>query len=268
MGNGVEGKIMETPAANDPKSVDTGSATQATGRGRQAPGEPFQFRGNSFTMMVLKVVDPTAPDFAGRLETKVRQAPNFFRNAPVVLDLEDLPDGGEGVDLSALVELVRERHLHPIGTQHCPPALRDAANGLRLVAMPTGRASHLEVTRGDRPAPPPPAPLYRPPVIVSEPIRSGQQVYIEKADLIVTASVSAGAEVLADGSIHIYGALRGRALAGISGETGARIFCQSLEAELVSINGLYQVSEDIPPERLRQPAQIWQADGYIHVGPI
>lgn len=228
---------------------------------------PFQLRGNSFTMMVLKVIAPASPDFFPQLESKVRQAPNFFRNAPVVLDLEDVPNGGRDLDLPAFVAQVRELHLRPIGAQHCPGDLREIVHAMGLVAMPTGKAARLEVARGDAP-PPPPEPAYRPPVIVSEPIRSGQQIYAEKADLIVTAAVSAGAEVLADGSIHVYGALRGRALAGISGEASARIFCQSLEAELVSINGLYQVSEDIDPDRLRKPAQIWQGDGYIHIGAL
>lgn len=253
----TRGKAKVTTATQ----AGDGSATGGEG------GAPFQLRGNSFTMMVLKVIQPGSADFFPQLESKVRQAPNFFRNAPVVLDFEDVVDGGRGLDLAAFLTQVRELHLRPIGAQHCPGDLRDAVHGLGLISMPTGKAARLEVARGEAP-PPPPEPAYRPPVIVTEPIRSGQQVYAEKADLIVAASVSAGAEVLADGSIHIYGALRGRALAGISGEAGARIFCQSLEAELVSINGLYQVSEDIEPERLRKPAQIWQAGGYIHIGAL
>lgn len=238
----------------------------AVGQG-SGDGAPFQLRGNSFTMMVLKVVNPASPEFFPQLEGKVRQAPNFFRNAPVVLDFEDVANGGRDLDLAAFLAQVRDLHLRPVGAQHCPGDLRDAVHGLGLIAMPSGKAARLEVARGDAP-PPPPEPTYRPPIVVTEPIRSGQQVYAEKADLIVAASVSAGAEVLADGSIHIYGALRGRALAGISGESGARIFCQSLEAELVSINGLYQVNEDIDAERLRKPAQVWQADGYIHIGAL
>jgi len=104
--------------------------------------------------------------------------------------------------------------------------------------------------------------------VIRDPVRSGQQIYAEKTDLIITASVGYGAEVLADGNIHIYGALRGRALAGISGDEGARIFCQSLEAELVSIAGLYQVSEDIDKAMIRKATQISLKSGYLVMDPL
>lgn len=224
---------------------------------------PFQLRGNSFTMMVLKVVKPGAPDFFSLLGGKVRQAPNFFRHAPVVLDFDEIvvPEGG--VDLPAFVAGVREHHLLPLGFSGGPAEIQAAAAALGLVPMPSGRVAKLEHARPDTNAAPPPEPIFRPAMIVRDPVRSGQQVYAEKTDLIITASVGYGAEVLADGNIHIYGALRGRALAGISGDENARIFCQSLEAELVSIAGLYQVSEDIDKAMAKKPVQIRQKDGYL-----
>lgn len=236
---------------------------------------PFQLRGNSFTMMVLKVFNPASPNFFSMLGGKVRQAPNFFRHAPVVLDFDDLSESMADLDVAGFVGAVREHHLRPIGFVGGPRAIQDAASALGLVPMPTGRAAPIENARPNVPlnsallAPPaPPEPVYRPALVVSEPVRSGQQVYAEKCDLIITAPVSHGAEVLADGNIHVYGALRGRALAGISGEMSARIFCQSLEAEVVSIAGLYRVSEDFDSSWTRKPVQVRLKDGFLHVDPL
>ncbi|WP_207486017.1 septum site-determining protein MinC [Arenibaculum pallidiluteum] len=105
-------------------------------------------------------------------------------------------------------------------------------------------------------------------LVVSEPIRSGRQVYAARGDLVVLGPVSPGAELLADGNIHVYGPLRGRALAGLSGDRNARIFCQSLEAEMVSIAGLYRISEDMDPAVQRKPVQIWLDEGYLRIDPL
>jgi septum site-determining protein MinC len=104
--------------------------------------------------------------------------------------------------------------------------------------------------------------------IVTTPIRSGQQVYAPGGDLIIMASVSAGAEVLADGNIHIYGALRGRALAGVLGDTSARIFCQSLEAELVSIAGNFKVDEDLRKDHWKTAAQVSLDEQTLCIAPL
>ncbi|WP_245986585.1 septum site-determining protein MinC [Azospirillum thermophilum] len=232
---------------------------------------PFQLRGNSFTMMVLKVVAPASPDFFPQLNVKVRQAPNFFRNAPVVLDFEELPEDAAAFDVSEFIVRVREHHLLPMGFQGGPRAVQEAALAAGLTPMPAGRAAKLEVARAPEPRVQPAAPqvvvetVHRPTLLVTEPVRSGQQIYAEKTDLIIMAPVSPGAEVLADGHIHVYGALRGRALAGVSGDQTARIFCQSLEAEVVSVAGLYRVNEDIGAELLKKPVQIFLRDGYLHM---
>ncbi len=223
-------------------------------------------------MMVLKVGDPASPNFFSLLGSKVRQAPNFFRHAPVVLDFDDLPEGAE-FDLAGFIARVREQHLLPIGFVGGPRAVQDAALAGGLVPMPSGRPARIEAARPQAAASgavaqPVVVEVHRPALVVTEPVRSGQQIYAEKADLIITASVSHGAEVLADGNIHVYGALRGRALAGISGDNAARIFCQSLEAEVVSIAGLYRVSEDIDAAFLKKPVQIRLSDGFLHVAPL
>ena len=241
----------------------------------------FQLRGGSFTLMVLKLTGPASEAFFVKLGDKIRQAPNFFRNAPLVLDLDGMP-GNELVDFADLKARLREHGLIALAVQggihrHQEAALRA---GLPLVPA-AGRAIKLDPgataatapQSAGRPPPPPaarPAPdaVGRPAMVINEPVRSGRQIYAPGGDLVVTAMVSAGAELLADGHIHVYGALRGRALAGLAGDTSARIFCLSLEAEMVSISGLYRVNEDIPPAIVKKPAQIYLKDGYLSIDPF
>jgi septum formation inhibitor MinC len=109
---------------------------------------------------------------------------------------------------------------------------------------------------------------HRLPLTIREPVRSGQVIYAEKGDLIVLAPVSAGAELFADGNIHIYTTLRGRAVAGADGCTEARIFCQRLEAELVAIKDAYLLFDDIPPERRGQPSQALLHEGRCVILPL
>lgn len=250
---------------------------------------PFQLRGNSFTMMVLKVVAPDDPSFFGQLTSKIRQAPNFFRNAPVVLDLEDLDPLPPGFDFVDFVVQLRSYNLIAVGIQGGSPELQALALEAGLPTMPAGRAvREAEAPRGAEgerfglaPGRAPTDPLpqravpqaapadgQRPTLVVTEPVRSGRQVYAARGDLIVLGPVSPGAELLADGNIHVYGTLRGRALAGVSGDRSARIFCQSLEAELVSIAGLYRVSEDLDSTVFRKAVQVWLDDGYLRMDPL
>lgn len=231
---------------------------------------PFQLRGNSFTMMVLKVNAPNSQDFFPQLNVKVRQAPNFFRNAPVVLDFDELPETVV-FDLAAFIGQVRAHHLLPVGFQGGPRPVQEAALAAGLTPMPTGRAAKLEVAKGPDPRAANPAAtvtievVHRPAIVVTEPVRSGTQIYAEKTDLIITASVSPGAELLADGNIHVYGALRGRALAGVSGDINARVFCHSLEAEVVSVAGIYRVSEDIGSDFFKKPVQVFLREGVLRM---
>ncbi len=235
---------------------------------------PFQLRGNSFTMMVLKVNAPNSPEFFPQLNIKVRQAPNFFRNAPVVLDFDELPEATV-FDLASFVAQVRAHHLLPVGFQGGPRPVQEAALAAGLTPMPSGRVAKLEdVVKGPDPRAAATAPqvmvevVHRPALVITEPVRSGTQLYAEKTDLVITASVSPGAELLADGNIHVYGALRGRALAGVSGDPAARIFCHSLEAEVVSIAGVYRVSEDIGSDFFKKPVQVFLRDGVLRMEPL
>ncbi len=259
-------------------------STTNSSRPRSAP---FQLRGSSFTMMVLRLIDPTDPRFEQLLAEKVAQAPGFFRNAPVLVDLEDVAGAGLFIDFGRLVALCRAIGMAPVGIVNGDAAQSQAAIAAGLALFPPGRAAAnppnprepnpRELAVREAPAaagaPAPatvaaPAPAGRATRTVAEPIRSGQQIYASGGDLIVLGPVSAGAEVAADGNIHVYGRLRGRALAGLGGDAQARIFCHSLEAELVSIAGLYQVSENIDPAHWGRPVRIAAAGPALVFEPL
>lgn len=276
-GSGPDAGRNQTHGGPDLRHGTAGTNGKATVSSASQVAErdvPFQLRGNSFTMMVLKVFAPTSPNFFTQLNVKVRQAPNFFHNAPVVLDFDDLPEGIV-FDLGAFVAQVQALNLLPVGFQGGPQPVREAAMNVGLTPMPSGRAAKLEeVVKAPDPRQhdqqaPVAAPqvlievVHRPTVVVTEPVRSGMRVYAEKTDLIVTSSVSPGAELLADGNIHVYGALRGRALAGFSGDANARIFCHSLEAEVLSVAGNYRVSEDIGSDFYKKAVQVFLRDGVL-----
>ena len=150
-----------------------------------------------------------------------------------------------------------------VGVQGGHRLQHEAALRVGLPLVPTGRPSRAESRQaaGQTGA-------GRSTLVIGDMVRSGRQIYAPGGDLVVTAMVSAGAELLADGHIHVYGTLRGRALAGLSGDANARIFCLSLEAELVSIAGLYRVNEDFDPAIVRKPVQIYLKEGYLCLEPF
>jgi septum site-determining protein MinC len=227
---------------------------------------PFQLRGHSFTMMVLKVLDPRSQRLLPLLADKVGQAPSFFRWAPLVLDLDGLSPGAE-LDLHRFLRALRAQELIAVGVQGGTLQQRESARAAGLALLPPGSArAEAEPAAGAEQ--PRERPYQRTTRMITEPVRSGRQVYAHHGDLVVTAPVSPGAELLADGSIHVYGALRGRALAGASGDATARIFCQSLEAELVSIAGVYRVSEDMGREVRRRQVQIYLQEEHLRIDPI
>ncbi|KRW93086.1 septum site-determining protein MinC [Paracoccus sp. MKU1] len=222
--------------------------------------KPLQIRGRTFTAIALHLSGWPDRAFFEALEARLNQTPLFFDNAPLVIDLEQ----AEGLDSAeALMHLtaeLRRRKLSVFGIQSGTPAQARAAAEAGLISLPSGRDVALErVSRqGSRPQPAPaPAPKEPANLMVTQPVRSGQTVFADRGDLIVIGSVSSGAEVIAAGNIHIYGRLRGRALAGVNGDTAARIFCHALDAELLAIAGLYRTSENLGADTPRQYVQVY-----------
>jgi septum site-determining protein MinC len=236
-------------------------------------------QGALFTVMVVRAGMLRDPEFARELAAQVERSPRFFQNAPVVLDLRGADGFAEVADFAEARDLLREHTLALVGVQNAEPAQLAAAAAAGLASFaPSATTPIRRATRvsPDSPAPPGEAapapsparsasPAHTATRLVTEPVRSGTQIYARGGDLIVTAPVSAGAELMADGNIHVYGRLRGRALAGAAGDTTARIFCARLEAELVSIAGHYLVSEQLPPEHLGGAAQIALVDDMLTI---
>ncbi|QLF94725.1 septum site-determining protein MinC [Pseudomonas sp. ABC1] len=213
----------------------------------------FQLKGSMLAITVLELARSDLESLDRQLAAKVEQAPDFFNNTPLILALDKLPEGERQVDLPALVALCRQHGLRTLALRAALAEHIQAAEALDMPVLPPSGARERPVDLASK-APvkesKPAEPVYRPTRIVRTPVRSGQQIYAQGGDLIVMAAVSPGAELLADGNIHVYAPLRGRALAGVKGDTNARIFCQQLAAELVSIAGHYKVAEDLRREPL------------------
>jgi septum site-determining protein MinC len=262
------------------------SATQSKSIERSS--YPFQLRGGAFTLLVLRLDDPKDPSLFQLLADKIAQAPNFFRHAPVVIDLQNLAEAPP-FNMAELGRRLRQHQLVPIGVQNANEEQSRAAVNAGWSIFPEGRQAALREASAPPPGPaatvPPPEPgpaaavkveaaaddeaaSGSPTRLLTHPVRSGRQVYAHGGDLVVMSSISPGAELLADGHIHIYGALRGRALAGVSGDATARIFCRSLEAELVSVAGYWRVREDIPEAVIGKPAQIFLDSERIMIEPL
>lgn len=224
----------------------------------------------SLLALVLKTTNIQAISQA--LVAQLAESPGFFDQDPVIIDVSFLnsEENDATIDLQVLLPLLREQGLLPLAIKGAQEALLAQAKDLGLVDASDARirrsvplAEPVQAT----PAPEPVAAAMAPPValgpmVVDKPLRSGQQVYAKGRDLIVLAMVNAGAEVIADGNIHIYATLRGKAIAGARGNVQARIFAQAMEPELISIAGIYRTSENaLSKDVLGQAAQVCLQSG-------
>ncbi len=232
-------------------------------------------QGAVFTVMVVRAGLLRDPAFAEDLAEQIARSPRFFLNAPVVLDLRNVAEFTAPEEFTAAKEVLRRQTLALVGVQNALPAQVEAAaiSGLASFAPNSVQSSRPRPPPAPEPAEPGPSVALREAGaenaakarLVTQPVRSGTQIYARGADLVVTAPVSPGAELIADGNIHVYGVLRGRALAGADGDVEARIFCSRLEAELVSIAGHYLVSEEIPAGERGFPVQIALVDDRLTI---
>lgn len=224
----------------------------------------IRFRGRSYFALTLT---PEAPlcGWLKRLDACLARSPGFFCASPVILDLEGLELAKS--DAVELIESLAQRGLRILGlegasAQWCgadlPPAIASRESRAHKIAEIPAAETLLAV----------PVIKPAPPLIIEEPVRSGQCVTHAQGDVIVIGSVGSGAEIVAAGSIHVYGALRGRAMAGAYGDESARIFCRRLEAELIAINGLYQTADEIEARMRLLPVQIRLAGGAMRITPF
>jgi septum site-determining protein MinC len=272
---------------------------------RTAEPAAFELKGAVSPLTVLRLRTDDLVRIEVELWDRVERAPRMLLNAPVVVDVSALEGAGAGVDFERLIAALRRCQVVPVAVANLPVELAASAARAGLGTIPLGptRARRLsEPAPVESPAPveatPAPAPEAAPapaaeaapeaapaaaeaeaePTVVPaaavstmtirQPVRGGQVVYAQRGDLVVLAAVNAGAQVIADGHIHIYGPLRGRALAGASGNADARIFCQQLSAELISVAGEYLLADEIPDTLRGRPAQVFQKDGRCCVAPL
>lgn len=229
---------------------------------------PIELKGSSFTLSVVHLHEAEPEVIRQALEDKIAQAPAFLKHAPVVINVSGLGP----VNWPELHKIVTSTGLRIIGVSGCKDAsLKVEIDRMGLPLLTEGKEKAV------RPAPVEPATPSEPPQnanpitktrLIDVPVRSGQRIYAPQCDLIVTSHVSAGAELIADGNIHVYGMMRGRALAGASGDREAQIFCTHLTAELVSIAGVYWLSDKIPAEFYGKAARLRLADNALTVQPL
>jgi len=220
----------------------------------------FKLKGSMLTVMIMQLYQTDLLVLSRQLQKTVQTAPSLFKDVPLILDLQYLDDQQQDFDWATCLQLLDQQGLQPIAlsggsaywqkqAQHSSlPHLSLASNASKPQATPT-KATPVAVR------------------IIDHPVRSGQQIVAE-GDLVILSMVSPGAEVLAGGHIHIYGHLRGRALAGVNGDTQSHIFCHKLEAELVSIAGQYQINEELDANIIGKSAQIYLQDNHLLIKPF
>ncbi|WP_255989201.1 septum site-determining protein MinC [Chitinolyticbacter albus] len=209
----------------------------------------FEFRSNTLKLLGFVPATLDAQALRAALTEQLGLGEHMLSGEQVLLDFDSLPAMPSAIEITALAQLLREFGLKAVAARGGNDGQRAAAREAGLVVLSDDAAPAVPAVK--------PVEKPIPAMIVSRPVRTGQQVYARGSDLVVLALVSAGAEVIADGNIHVYAPLRGRALAGARGDTSARIFTTCMEAELVSIGGIYRTLDDNLPTSLKsKPAQI------------
>lgn len=228
----------------------------------------FQFKGSLFTLTVMQLFANDISSLEQQLEAHINKAPNFFRNAPIIIDLQFINNKEENdvIDFYMLKNTLHKYNLIPVAVRGGKDSDHQAAASCGFAILTNYKSNEINNDINNEKSDEKPSndaisvksDAQSSTMVVTSPIRSGQQVYAKEGDLIVLSQVSPGAEILADGNIHIYGSLRGRVLAGIHGNQQAKIFCNDMDAELVSIAGFYLVAEN-----LKQYTQKYQQMVYL-----
>jgi septum site-determining protein MinC len=242
---------------------------------RSNPVSSFELKSAALTLIALQLKSPDLVTLARDLDAMATGTAGLFEHDPVVLDFSPLRDGGDAIDMAALLALLRRHGMVPVAAKGGSAGQMAAALEQGLAEAPEG----LVAPSTRAPVPPEPQPLVTltevvhevvrevpapaavPTMVIDRPLRSGQQVYARGGDLVVLGVVNFGAEVIADGSIHVYAPLRGRAVAGAKGDTQARIYATCMEAQLISIAGTYRTTDTALPSTSAGKAALVRLDG-------
>lgn len=201
--------------------------------------EAFKLKASLFTLTTLHLFNTNPVFIQEQLKSLIEQTPQFFQQLPIILDITSLKvNPNQPIDFLSIISCLRRYGLIPVG-------IRGGNTEQQALGIQAGLAPLSSIKPENTEATPKQPSSTTTAKVITQPVRSGQQIYAKQSDLIVLASVSPGAELLADGNIHIYGKLKGRALAGVMGNQNTHIFCKNLEAELIAIAGHYWLSEDL-----------------------
>jgi septum site-determining protein MinC len=236
------------------------------------PQQPMRFKGRSFMAFVLAPLPPIT-DWLEELDKWAHNSPGFFVGRPIILDLAAAALDASGI--GQLIAILAQRGIRVVGLEGTdpdslgptlPPLLKGGRQSAAIDPVPASTEASSKVVaipsaRGGAGAEPTS-------LLLETPVRSGQSVIFPGGDVTVLGSVASGAEVVAGGSIHIYGALRGRAMAGSMGNSRARIFCSRNEAELISIDGYYRTAEETDASLRSRPTQCWLEDRVLSIAPL
>ncbi len=239
----------------------------------RAPYHPpaLVFKSSTFSVPVLVLSSNDLVVIEQQLQEKINLAPEFFKNSPLVFDVQELNKQALDIDVPEFIKTIRTLGLLPIGIRGGTAQQNQEAiaQGIPVHSIHTAQTADLQKAKTIVPTPEPTDHKADAPstTVITQPIRSGQRVY-SQGDLIVLAQVSSGTEIMAEGNIHVYATLRGRALAGVQGDTKARIFCSDLQAELISIAGIYKISEDLNDSVRNKPVQIYLKDNSLIIKDI
>ena len=252
--------------------------------------QAFQLKGKLFTLSVLQLRSTDLGKIEQQLNQKIKLAPKFFNDTPVVIDLHEIDAQVEKLNLLNLKATLEKYTLIPVGFRALSEKVQATITDLKLPLIKEARpTAHPQVEKKNISDIPPSSTSNittkteketkprtytsksgKGTVVIEQQVRSGQQIYAPDGDLVILASVSPGAELLAEGNIHVYGVLRGRALAGLNGDTESRIFCQKLEADLVSIAGQYRLFEESlgESENTIKGKQVYLKDGQLVIATL
>lgn len=224
----------------------------------------LEIKGRMLSLTRVRILDPQPQAIEAQLRTFTRSLGEAAAGMSVILEAETT------VDLGPVLDVIRAAGLQPLAVVEGPLAAAARRIGLPVLGEDAFTEAPMRSAARAEPAEPSPAVPSsgagrKSTRVVTEPIRSGQQIYADNADLIILNTVSAGAEVIADGCVHVYGALRGRAIAGARGDVQARVFCRRMEAELLAVAGIYAVAEQVQGALRGQPVQAFLVDGTLRI---
>jgi septum site-determining protein MinC len=229
---------------------------------REPTPQLVRMRGRSYVAFVFSPVVPIV-GWLEEVDATLARSPGFFVGKPVVLDLSAVELSQSGI--AHLLGNLEQRHIRVLGIEgvdadHLTASMPPLLTGGRPTVLIQNEPKKVDAKPEAKPKPNS--------LLLESPVRSGQSIVFTEGDVTVLGSVGSGAEIVAGGSIHIYGALRGRAMAGVNGNPAARIYCQKIEAELLAIDGYYQTAEDIDANLRNQPAQAWLEGDIMRITPL